>query len=85
MVQTIAGLIFMREGEWTEALKACHKGATMEQHAICVQAYLGMERLDKAQEQVAAMEAIDEESILTQVTPRLTRATSGTEERRCRD
>lgn len=67
MVQTVAGLLFSKEQDWGEALKACHGARSLEQHAVCVQAYLGMDRPDKALEQVKKMEEADEDATLTQV------------------
>jgi len=67
MVQTVAGLLFSKEQDWGEALKACHGARSLEQHAVCVQAYLGMDRPDKALEQVKKMEEADEDATLTQL------------------
>jgi len=66
-VQLVAGIVHCSEGNWGDALKACRGGATMEQHAVSVQAYLGMERVDKAAEEVARMEAKDDDHLLTQL------------------
>jgi hypothetical protein len=37
MVSLIAGLVYVAEENFTDALKACHQGRSLEQMALCVQ------------------------------------------------
>lgn len=67
MVCLVAGTIYCHEENHVEALKCCHAGATLDMMSLCVQVYLLMNRPDKAEEQVKAMSAIDDDATITQL------------------
>ncbi|KAL8142233.1 hypothetical protein V2J09_015265 [Rumex salicifolius] len=62
-----AGIIFMHEQDYAEALKHTNAGGTMELHALNVQIYLKMCRSDYAEKQLKIMQQIDEDHTLTQL------------------
>lgn len=68
-VRLVAAIIYAQEGNEVEALKACHTGGplTLEMMALCVQVYLQMNRVDKAEQQVKAMSAVDDDATVTQL------------------
>ena len=66
-VQLVAAILYMHDDNLKEAVKIVHRGVNMEQHALLVQLYLRMDRLDLAQKEVKAMKAVDEDSTLAQV------------------
>lgn len=66
-LKLIAGIIFMHEQDYNEALKHTNVGGTMELHALNVQIYLKMHRVDHAEKQLKIMQQIDEDHTLTQL------------------
>lgn len=66
-VLLIAGMIYSQEGNYVEALKACHTGLSLEMMALCVQIYLKMDRIDKAELQLKSMVSLDDDATLTQL------------------
>ena len=66
-VQLVAAILYMHDDNLKEAVKLVHRGVNMEQHALLVQLYLRMDRLDLAQKEVKAMKAVDEDNTLAQV------------------
>lgn len=66
-LRLIAGIIFMHEEDYNEALKHTNAGGTMELHALNVQIFLKMHRSDFAERQLRAMQQIDEDHTLTQL------------------
>ncbi|KAI8469713.1 MAG: epsilon-COP [Monoraphidium minutum] len=68
-VRLAAGLIYAAEGNEVEALKAANAGGplSLELMALCVQVYLEMNRVDKAEQQVKAMSAVDDDATVTQL------------------
>lgn len=66
-VLLIAGTIYAHEGNYVEALKACHTGLSLELMALCVQIYLKMDRVDKAEQQLKAMTSSDDDATVTQL------------------
>ncbi|KAH9747616.1 Coatomer subunit epsilon-1 [Citrus sinensis] len=66
-LRLIAGIIFMHEEDYNEALKHTNAGGTMELHALNVQIFLKMHRSDYAERQLRAMQQIDEDHTLTQL------------------
>ncbi|KAI5664171.1 hypothetical protein M9H77_23494 [Catharanthus roseus] len=67
ILRLIAGMIFMHEEDFNEALKHTHAGGTMELHALNVQIFLKMYRSDYAEKQLRIMQQIDEDHTLTQL------------------
>ncbi|XP_065847555.1 coatomer subunit epsilon-1 [Euphorbia lathyris] len=66
-LRLIAGIIFMHEEDYNEALKHTNAGGTMELHALNVQIFLKMHRSDFAEKQLRVMQQIDEDHTLTQL------------------
>ncbi|KAJ7969228.1 Coatomer epsilon subunit [Quillaja saponaria] len=66
-LRLIAGIIFMHEHDYNEALKHTNSGGTMDLHALNVQIFLKMHRSDYAERQLRAMQQIDEDHTLTQL------------------
>mmetsp|Transcript_4254 Transcript_4254/g.5848 ORF Transcript_4254/g.5848 Transcript_4254/m.5848 type:complete len:298 (+) Transcript_4254:21-914(+) len=64
-VQIIAATLFMYEDNMKEAFKVIKSGSSMEQHALLVQMYLKIDRLDLAQKQLKTMKSLDEDSTLS--------------------
>ncbi|KAK6150184.1 hypothetical protein DH2020_017709 [Rehmannia glutinosa] len=67
ILRLIAGIIFMHEQDYNEALKHTNAGGTMELHALNVQIFLKMHRSDYAEKQLRVMQGIDEDHTLTQL------------------
>ncbi|KAK9068859.1 hypothetical protein SSX86_012975 [Deinandra increscens subsp. villosa] len=67
ILRLIAGIIFMHEQDYNEALKYTHAGGTMELTALNVQVFLKMNRSDYAEKQLRVMQQIDEDHTLTQL------------------
>ncbi|XP_057516048.1 coatomer subunit epsilon-1-like [Amaranthus tricolor] len=66
-LRLVAGIIFLHHQEYSEALKHTNAGGTMELHALNVQIYLKMCRVDHAEKQLKIMQQIDEDHTLTQL------------------
>ncbi|XP_010451871.1 PREDICTED: coatomer subunit epsilon-1-like [Camelina sativa] len=69
-IRLVAGTIFMHEEDYNEALKHTHSGGTMDLHALNVQIFIKMHRLDYAEKQLRVMQQIDEDHTLTQLASR---------------
>ncbi|KAM7505736.1 hypothetical protein LguiB_004640 [Lonicera macranthoides] len=67
ILRLIAGIIFMHEQDYNEALKYTNVGGTMELHALNAQIFLKMHRADYAEKQLRIMQQIDEDHTLTQL------------------
>ncbi|EOY25601.1 Coatomer epsilon subunit isoform 1 [Theobroma cacao] len=67
ILRLIAGIIFMHEEDYNEALKHTNAGGTMELHALNVQIFIKMHRSDYAEKQLRVMQQIDEDHTLTQL------------------
>ncbi|CAI9269292.1 unnamed protein product [Lactuca saligna] len=67
ILRLIAGIIFMHEQDYNEALKYTNVGGTMELNALNVQIFLKMHRSDYAEKQLRVMQQIDEDHTLTQL------------------
>jgi coatomer protein complex subunit epsilon len=67
ILRLIAGIIFMHEQDYNEALKHTNAGGTMELHALNVQIFLKMHRSDYAERQLRVMQQTDEDHTLTQL------------------
>ncbi|KAI7727226.1 hypothetical protein M8C21_022521 [Ambrosia artemisiifolia] len=68
ILRLIAGIIFMHEQDFGEALKHTNaSGRTMELYALNVQIYLKMHRSDHAEKELRLMQQIDEDHTLTQL------------------
>ncbi|KAL4308198.1 hypothetical protein GQ457_01G024820 [Hibiscus cannabinus] len=66
-LRLIAGIVFMHEEDYIEALKHTNAGGTMELHALNVQLFIKMHRSDYAERQLRVMQQIDEDHTLTQL------------------
>ncbi|XP_039000374.1 coatomer subunit epsilon-1-like [Hibiscus syriacus] len=66
-LRLIAGIVFMHEEDYIEALKHTNAGGTMELHALNVQIFIKMYRSDYAEKQLRIMQQIDEDHTLTQL------------------
>ncbi|KAE8695527.1 Coatomer subunit epsilon-2 [Hibiscus syriacus] len=66
-LRLIAGIVFMNEEDYNEALKHTNAGGTMELHALNVQIFIKMHRSDYAERQLRVMQQIDEDHTLTQL------------------
>jgi hypothetical protein len=64
-LQLVAAILYMHDDNLKEAIKSVRNAANMEQHALLVQLYLRMDRLDLAQKQVKQMKSLDEDGVLT--------------------
>jgi coatomer protein complex subunit epsilon len=64
-LQLIAAMLYMHEDNLKDAIKCIHKTCNLEQHALLVQIYLRMHRVDLAEKQIRSMKAVDEDSTLT--------------------
>ncbi|CAA2968867.1 coatomer subunit epsilon-1 [Olea europaea subsp. europaea] len=67
ILRLVAGIIFMHEQDYNEALKHTNAGGTMDLHALNVQIFLKMHRSDYAEKQLRIMQQIDEDHTLTQL------------------
>nr|KJB29789.1 hypothetical protein B456_005G119100 [Gossypium raimondii] len=67
VLRLIAGIVFMHEEDYIEALKHTNAGGTMELHALNVQIFIKMHRSDYAERQLRVMQQIDEDHTLTQL------------------
>ncbi|XP_057462666.1 coatomer subunit epsilon-1-like [Actinidia eriantha] len=67
ILRLIAGIIFMHEQDYNEALKHTNVGGTMDLHALNVQIFLKMHRSDYAEKQLRIMQQMDEDHSLTQL------------------
>ncbi|XP_010519040.1 PREDICTED: coatomer subunit epsilon-1-like [Tarenaya hassleriana] len=67
VLRLIAGIIFMHEEDYNEALKHTNAGGNMELHALNVQIFIKMHRSDHAEKQLRVMQQIDEDHTLTQL------------------
>lgn len=64
----IAGIIYGAENKFSDAFSALQRPtASLEHGALCVLLYLQMDRLDMAEKQLEKMQAIEEDSTLTQL------------------
>ncbi|XP_020221996.1 coatomer subunit epsilon-1 [Cajanus cajan] len=66
-LRLVAGLVFLHENDFNEALKYTNAGGTMELHALNVQIFIKMHRSDYAERQLRIMQQMDEDHTLTQL------------------
>ncbi|XP_020211724.1 coatomer subunit epsilon-1-like [Cajanus cajan] len=66
-LRRVAGLVFLPERDFNEALKYTNPGGTMELHALNVQIFIKMHRSDYAERQLRIMQQMDEGHTLTQL------------------
>ena len=60
----ISAILFMMDDNVKDAMKALRNPRTFEHHALLIQLYLRLDRLDLAQKELKALKAKDEESCL---------------------
>lgn len=63
--QIIAATLFVYDDNIKEAFKIIRNGSSIEHHALHVQLYLKIDRLDLAQKQLKLMKAADDDNALT--------------------
>ncbi|OQR93950.1 coatomer subunit epsilon [Thraustotheca clavata] len=73
----IAGLIFMQEHKFSDALSALMRGRTLEHSMYVVLLYLKMDRIDLAEKHVQDMKRIDEDATCTQLAKAWTMVAKG--------
>jgi len=66
-VQLMAATIFLLEGDYDEVMRTLQHTNSMECHALLVQTYLIIARVDLAKKELAKMQAIDDDATLTQL------------------
>jgi coatomer subunit epsilon len=69
----VSSILYMMDDNAKDAIKALRNARTMEQHALLVQLYLKMDRLDLALKELKTLKAKDEDSPLS-LFPRCTKA-----------
>lgn len=67
IVLLMAGTSYAQLESYADALSACHLGLSLEMMALCVQVYLKMDRVDKAEQQLKAMAQVDDDATITQL------------------
>lgn len=68
VLQLVAGIIYLDQGELEEAAKVLHAGTTLEMVSMQVQVYLKMARVDVAEKSAALMARMEDDATLTQIT-----------------
>lgn len=66
-LQLISAILYIHDDNVKDAMRCIYKTSSMEQHALLVQLYLRVDRLDLATRQHKVMKGIDEDSVLTAV------------------
>lgn len=67
IVLLVAGILYLYEDNYADALKTCHGDSNLELQALCVQAFLKMDRSDKAEQAVKNMVNTDDDATITQL------------------
>ncbi|PKA64090.1 Coatomer subunit epsilon-1 [Apostasia shenzhenica] len=67
VLRLVAGIIYMHEQDYSEALKHTNTSGTMDLLSLNVQIYVKMHRSDYAEKQLKLMQQIDEDHTLTQL------------------
>ncbi|KDO27375.1 hypothetical protein SPRG_06962 [Saprolegnia parasitica CBS 223.65] len=73
----VAGLIFMQEHKFSDALSALTRGRSLEHLMYTVLLYLKMDRIDLAEKQIQDMKRIDEDATTTQLAKSWTMVAKG--------
>jgi len=63
----VAGMVYLQEQDYKEALKHLHQNAQLDVMALVAQIYLAMHRVDLARKQVAAMQEQDDDATLSKL------------------
>jgi len=67
-VQIVGALLYLNEEKYEDALRSVYQQDTLEGHALLVQVFLHIRRLDQAEKELKAMQKLDEDATLTQLT-----------------
>jgi len=79
-IQLIAGTIYFLQGDYDEVLRTMHRTNSLEGHALLVQAYLQISRLNLAKKELDIMKSVDEDATITQLASAWVYVASGGEE-----
>jgi len=67
-LQLIAGQIYYNEGNYEEAMRCVYQANTLEGLALLIQIYLKINRIDQAEKEFRAMQQMDDDASITQLT-----------------
>ncbi|KJE90289.1 hypothetical protein CAOG_01622 [Capsaspora owczarzaki ATCC 30864] len=67
-VAFIAAIMIFHQGGYDEVLKLLHNSTHLESIALCAQAYLRLDLVERAKKELKRMQEIDDDSTLTQLT-----------------
>jgi len=66
MLKLIAGIIYCAERNYDDALRVLHQSNILEGHALAVQIYLKLHRVDFAEKELKLLHEMDDDATLTQ-------------------
>lgn len=67
LLAVMAATLYLCEGNYEEALRACSACSSLEMHSMMINGYLKMDRSDLAERQLKQMQAQDDDATLTQL------------------